>query len=197
MISISFSWSLHLKHSGPQITQSLNLNAILKPFAEGLDFIETEEDVKAVEAATLKIQSTFRGKKIRSKLTPTKASDDASSGAKSEQAKEKEKEKDKKEAVQVNKSAGQQQTSSKSSSTTATTTSKPGSSETELSKRIGEMQVNDNNNEEEQPQVSPVEVAAENTIRLAWSRLTDSSKISQSPSRRMLSSEFIGCRWAS
>jgi len=36
--------------------------------AEGVDFIETEEDAKAVEAATLKIQSTFRGKKIRSKF---------------------------------------------------------------------------------------------------------------------------------
>lgn len=32
---------------------------------EGVDFIETEEDARAVEAATLKIQSTFRGKKIR------------------------------------------------------------------------------------------------------------------------------------
>lgn len=35
---------------------------------EGVDFIETEEDVEAVESAVVKIQSTFRGKKIRSKL---------------------------------------------------------------------------------------------------------------------------------
>lgn len=33
-----------------------------------MDFIETEEDAEAVESAVVKIQSTFRGKKIRSKL---------------------------------------------------------------------------------------------------------------------------------
>lgn len=45
-----------------------------------MDFIETEEDAEAVESAVVKIQSTFRGKKIRSKLnkqTPSPANNEA------------------------------------------------------------------------------------------------------------------------
>lgn len=51
-----------------------------------MDFIETEEDAEAVESAVVKIQSTFRGKKIRSKLGGAASKTQAStSNAQSEQ----------------------------------------------------------------------------------------------------------------
>ena len=88
---------------------------------EGLDFIETEEDVRAVEAATLKIQSTFRGKKIRSKFGGQKQADEAS-GKQSETG-------------QLDSEATLEDRSSKEQSDRAAS---------ELSDKVAEMQVNDN-----------------------------------------------------
>lgn len=53
----------------------------MPPNTEGLDFIENEGDVVAVESAALKIQSTFRGKKFRSKAKPAQEAASPSSSA--------------------------------------------------------------------------------------------------------------------
>ena len=95
--------------------------------AEGVDFIETEEDAKAVEAATLKIQSTFRGKKFRSKLGADKKPAEKVGDSK-ECCKDKEKEKEEAKEKAKEKESGEQ-SSAKAAQ--------------ELSAKVAEMQVND------------------------------------------------------
>lgn len=108
--------------------------------------------MKAVEAATLKIQSTFRGKKIRSKVTPKPAVAD-----KPDEQQQKSVDLS---AKQVNnQSAGRQKSSSKSEeqqesrSSSSTTTTKD---ELELSTKVAEMQVQDNTNNQMENQKTNV-----------------------------------------
>lgn len=115
---------------------------------EGLDFIETEEDVKAVEAATLKIQSTFRGKKIRSKFGAANKTEEPTQGPEVAPAAAAA------PAKQVNKIAGQQQQQQTSCKTSTSKHKQPQQADetNELRERVGAMQVQDNG--AEQPQVS-------------------------------------------
>lgn len=100
-----------------------------------MDFIETEEDAEAVESAVVKIQSTFRGKKIRSKLSqkPAEAS----------KANEKaEKSSSKGGADPVAESSVDKD---KKSNSLADSKNRIEADDEELNKKVSTMQVNDNN----------------------------------------------------
>ena len=115
--------------------------------AEGVDFIETEEDAEAVESAVVKIQSTFRGKKIRSKLGQKQAAGAASKqpqGSAAEQA----------SRVEPRQEEEAERAASAASKTSAADKSEPaeGEQHEELGGRLSRMQVNDNSSANKGPQ---------------------------------------------
>lgn len=119
--------------------------------AEGVDFIETEEDVEAVESAVVKIQSTFRGKKIRSKLGQ-KAEVKEGSGSKENTAL-------KSHTTKADFSKEGSNNNSKSAKTEGAT--KQVSTDEELNKKVANMQVNDNSHDASKQQATSVNVSKE------------------------------------